>query len=184
MVDYIVDQNQEIDLSEDELLKLVGGKGLSLIKLTKFLKDKSNNYIVPYFKIITTKFFEDFILKDSKIKDMISSIDSDVFAKAEKIKELIEEKFYQNESISDVLKNAYINDKVLAIRSSAIAEDSLEKSYAGQMESFLYIKDYKHYQKACLNCLLSIFSLKAINYKLHDNRDPFQDSIAKNIGNK
>jgi phosphoenolpyruvate synthase/pyruvate phosphate dikinase len=178
MVDYIIDQNQEIDLSEDELLKLVGGKGLSLIKLTKFLKDKSNNYIVPYFKIITTKFFEDFILKDEKIKDMISSIDSDVFAKAEKIKELIKEKFYQNESISDVLKNAYINDKVLAIRSSAIAEDSLEKSYAGQMESFLYIKDYKHYQKACLNCLLSIFSLKAINYKLHDNRDPFQDSIA------
>lgn len=199
---YILDQNDIINnkidnlLSNDiQLVKLVGGKGLGLIKITKLLKESNlknlNNIEVPYFKIITTNFFYDFIynhikeiIKEFKIQNFreFSKLEprdlSEILDKAEYLKNYIKQIFFDNKEIKEIIDKAYIENKILAIRSSAISEDSLEKSYAGQMETFLNIKNYQDYFNSVFNCIVSIFSPKSINYKLQSNRDPFEDSIA------
>lgn len=116
---YILDQNDiiKIDnlLSNDiQLVKLVGGKGLGLIKITKLLKESNlknlDNIEVPYFKIITTNFFYDFIY--NHIKEIIKEF---------KIQNLREFSKLEPKDLSEILEKAeylrnYIKQIFLIIR--------------------------------------------------------------------
>jgi pyruvate,water dikinase len=53
-----------------------------------------------------------------------------------------------------------------AVRSSATMEDSLEASFAGQHDSFLNVRGYKAVVHAVKRCWLSLFSERAISYRM------------------
>jgi pyruvate,water dikinase len=54
----------------------------------------------------------------------------------------------------------------VAVRSSALGEDSAEASYAGQQESFLWVRGVEHVCDAVRDCWASLFTPQAISYRL------------------
>lgn len=54
----------------------------------------------------------------------------------------------------------------VAVRSSATAEDLPSASFAGQQETFLNIRGAEELQEACLNCFASLFTDRAISYRV------------------
>jgi pyruvate,water dikinase len=57
-------------------------------------------------------------------------------------------------------------DPPVAVRSSALGEDSAETSYAGQQESFLWVRGVEHVCDAVRDCWASLFTPQAISYRL------------------
>jgi pyruvate, water dikinase len=57
-------------------------------------------------------------------------------------------------------------DPPVAVRSSALGEDSADASYAGQQESFLWVRGVEHVCDAVRDCWTSLFTPQAISYRL------------------
>lgn len=72
------------------------------------------------------------------------------------------------------------NNIQLAVRSSATAEDLPEASFAGQQESYLNIKGDYDLLTACLNCYASLFTNRAIKYRVDNGFD--HNEVALSIG--
>jgi pyruvate,water dikinase len=62
-------------------------------------------------------------------------------------------------------------DLSVAVRSSATAEDLPTASFAGQHESFLHIRDAEALIEACRRCFASIFTDRAIVYRVNNGFD-------------
>ena len=54
----------------------------------------------------------------------------------------------------------------VAVRSSAVGEDSADASFAGQQESFLWVRGAEHVCDAVRDCWASLFTPQAISYRL------------------
>src|SRR3990172_8808717 len=68
----------------------------------------------------------------------------------------------------------------MAVRSSATAEDLPGASFAGQQESYLNIRGYAALRDACSKCFASLFTDRAISYRMDQGFDHFQ--VALSIG--
>lgn len=68
----------------------------------------------------------------------------------------------------------------VAVRSSATAEDLPDASFAGQHESFLHIYGENELLDACLHCMASLFTDRAIVYRKSNGIDDF--SVALSVG--
>ncbi len=68
----------------------------------------------------------------------------------------------------------------VAVRSSATAEDLPSASFAGQQESYLNIRGYAALRDACSKCFASLFTDRAISYRMDQGFDHFQ--VALSIG--
>ena len=68
----------------------------------------------------------------------------------------------------------------VAVRSSATAEDLPDASFAGQQESFLNIRGERALLDACRQCLASLFTDRAISYRVDKGFDHF--AVALSIG--
>jgi len=68
----------------------------------------------------------------------------------------------------------------VAVRSSATAEDLPEASFAGQQESFLNIRGEKALLDACRKCYASLFTDRAIIYRMNHGYD--QMKVALSVG--
>ena len=68
----------------------------------------------------------------------------------------------------------------VAVRSSATAEDLPEASFAGQQESFLNVRGGRAVEEACHHCLASLFTDRAISYRVDKGFDHF--AVALSIG--
>ena len=88
-----------------------------------------------------------------------------------------------NESIQEgvqLLTNKYGTDISLAIRSSATAEDLPQASFAGQQETFLNIAGVENVLKACHRCFASLFTDRAIKYRVDNGFDHMK--VALSVG--
>jgi pyruvate,water dikinase len=61
----------------------------------------------------------------------------------------------------------------VAVRSSATAEDLPHASFAGQQASFLNVQGAARLREAVLDCLASVFTDRAITYRVHHGFDHF-----------
>ena len=68
----------------------------------------------------------------------------------------------------------------VAVRSSATAEDLPDASFAGQQDTYLNIKGNRQLIDACRRCIASLFTNRAISYRVDKHFDHF--SIALSIG--
>ncbi len=68
----------------------------------------------------------------------------------------------------------------VAVRSSATAEDLPEASFAGQQETYLNVKGNTQLLDCCRRCYASLFTDRAISYRIHHNFDHLD--VALSIG--
>jgi pyruvate,water dikinase len=77
-----------------------------------------------------------------------------------------------------VLKAEYGEEMSLAIRSSATAEDLPTASFAGQQDTYLNVRGEAEYLDACKRCFASLFTDRAIHYRIDQGFDHFQVSLS------
>ncbi len=80
----------------------------------------------------------------------------------------------------DRLCEEYGEETDVAVRSSATAEDLPTASFAGQQETYLNIRGYPALKDACVRCFASLFTDRAISYRVTNNFDHFK--VALSIG--
>jgi phosphoenolpyruvate synthase/pyruvate phosphate dikinase len=71
------------------------------------------------------------------------------------------------DSVRDELAAAYraMGKPPVAVRSSALGEDSSDATFAGQQESFLWVRGFEHLCDAVRDCWASLFTPRAIAYR-------------------
>jgi pyruvate,water dikinase len=78
------------------------------------------------------------------------------------------------------LEREYGTNVAVAVRSSATAEDLPSASFAGQHESFLNVRGVDDLFEACRRCFASIFTDRAISYRVDNGFDHFK--VALSVG--
>jgi pyruvate,water dikinase len=78
----------------------------------------------------------------------------------------------------DRLCEEYGPDTDVAVRSSATAEDLPTASFAGQQETYLNVHGYPALKIACTRCFASLFTDRAISYRVTHNFDHFKVGLS------
>jgi pyruvate,water dikinase len=191
-----MEKSKELILWFDQLgiedVPFTGGKNASLGEMYRNLTPKGVK--VPNGFAITAYAYRYFIDK-AGIKDRIKQILSDLNTKdmtnlAERGKKvratIMSAEFPQDLKDAIVqqyrnLSNSYRQEHTdVAVRSSATAEDLPDASFAGQQETYLNIHNEGSLLEACKKCFASLFTNRAISYRVDKNFDHF--SIALSIG--
>ncbi len=137
-----------------------GGKGYNLAKLFQ------QNITVPEFFVVTNTLFQEYkkFIKfdESKYENLSFS---------EKTKE-IENLFSQNEipnnlyqPIEKILATNDFSNKLFAVRSSGLDEDSSDHSFAGMFSSFLFQETHEQVNLAIRKCWASAYTERALEYR-------------------
>ncbi len=79
------------------------------------------------------------------------------------------------------LRNEYGEDLSVAVRSSATAEDLPSASFAGQQETYLNIRGEEHLLDAVKRCFASLFTDRAIHYRIDNGFDHFKVYLSVGI---
>jgi rifampicin phosphotransferase len=148
-------------------VRLVGGKARNLALLN------SSGLPVPGWLSVTTVFFERF-LKDSikKIDTLLKGCTKkNINTVTEKICSLINNAEFssaQKKAILDGLSQAFGNGRpeYFSVRSSAVDEDSSRFSFAGQLESFLYVRPDETLFESIRKCFASAYSSRVMTYRM------------------
>jgi pyruvate,water dikinase len=170
----------------------VGGKNASLGEMYSHLVRKGIK--VPNGFATTAAAYHYFLESTGlkkKIKDILKGLDThnvkDLMKRGAMIRKLIEETDLPKDfsrAISDAYKKLSLSYKVknldVAVRSSATAEDLPDASFAGQQETFLNITSEKDLLVAVRSCIASLFTNRAISYRVDKKFDHF--SIALSVG--
>lgn len=170
----------------------VGGKNASLGEMYSALSKKGLK--VPNGFATTSKAYRYFLdsagLK-KKIKIILKGLNThdvpDLMRRGKEIRELImatplpkdfsDEIIKAYKELGIPYKNKFLD---VAVRSSATAEDLPDASFAGQQESFLNISGDKNLLIAVKKCIASLFTNRAISYRVDKKFDHF--SVALSVG--
>jgi len=146
---------------------LVGGKGANLGEMLQA------NIPVPPGFIVTAKAYFSFLKKAGiadKVISLLEGLDvndsSTLQAVSAQIRELISNSPMPRSTAQQIL-GAYkeMGGGLVAVRSSATAEDLPEASFAGQQRTFLNIQGPEALLKAVQGCWASLFEFRAIFYR-------------------
>ena len=150
-------------------LEKVGGKGAALTEMIRA------GLPVPDGFHVTTAAYRAFVEEndlESAILAALEAADPDKPASLETASRTIAELFAQGYIPSEVagaIANAYGRlpdaDPVVAVRSSATAEDLPEASFAGQQETYLNIVGTDAVLDAVEHCWASLWTARAIGYR-------------------
>ena len=161
-------------------ISVVGGKGANLGEMT------NADIPVPPGFIVTSGTYFDF-LRQAKLTDKIRRLlepmdvnDSKRLQQvAAQVMQLISDAAMPPE-IAKEIEQAYIKmgRGLVAVRSSATAEDLPDASFAGQQRTFLNIEGEKEVVTAVQECWASLFEARAIFYRVEQNYDHFEVGIA------
>jgi len=161
-------------------IALVGGKGANLGEMT------NAGIPVPPGFIVTAAAYFDFIEKAGlydKIKTLLDPIDvhnsKQLQEIAAKVQKLITDAKMPPET-ARAIQEAYgkMGKGLVAVRSSATAEDLPEASFAGQQATFLNIQGDKDVVVAVQECWASLFGARAIFYRQEQGFEHFKVGIA------
>jgi len=156
------------DLKKGDI-STVGGKGANLGELF-------NHFTIPNGFCVTVNSYKRFLKEtglDEDIRNLLDALDvnnNDQLEKvSKKIRTLILEKPFPKD-IEKLIKENYLTlkNKKVAIRSSATAEDLPNASFAGQQDTYLNIKGEKSVSKAVQKCWASLFTARAIHYRVEN----------------
>ena len=189
------DKSKKFILWFDELgiedVPLVGGKNASLGEMYRNLTKKGvkipNGFAV-------TAYAYDYLLEKAKIRDDIKRIlqgldtsnMSNLNERGRKVRETILKAEFPKELIEEIVSSykklcrEYGANTDVAVRSSATAEDLPNASFAGQQETYLNIKGEHALIEACKKCFASLFTNRAISYRVDKHFDHFK--VALSIG--
>ncbi|MEK6949479.1 MAG: phosphoenolpyruvate synthase [Nanoarchaeota archaeon] len=174
-----------------EDVPLVGGKNASLGEMYRNLGKNGVN--VPNGFAVTAYAYRYFLKKagiGQKIKEILSDLNThsirNLTERGRKVREVILQSDFPAELIQAIVSSyhklcqEYGADTDVAVRSSATAEDLPDASFAGQQETYLNIKGPHALMDACKKCFASLFTNRAISYRVDKGFDHFE--IALSIG--
>ncbi|NLD56896.1 MAG: phosphoenolpyruvate synthase [Methanomicrobiales archaeon] len=160
----------------------VGGKGASLGEMA------SIGLPVPKAFVVTAQAFRRFLVESGIEPKIFASYenldveDSEALEKAAGGAKVMVMKAKMPAAIRDDIKKAYrkmsAKDLIVAVRSSATAEDLPDASFAGQQETFLNIKGEAALLNAVQKCWASLYGARAIYYRAKQGFDDHTVNIA------
>ena len=160
---------------------LVGGKNSSLGELYNLSKKLDFN--ISIFVLLFRLNFSSFITQNNikqQIEDEIKNVDVDNFEILNKTSENIINLFktskYTDNQV-EIVKSFYqklcqkydTKDLSVAVRSSAVAEDMPNASFAGQQDTFLNVRGIDNLLDKIKECFASLFTSRAISYRKTHN---------------
>ncbi|PIY65281.1 phosphoenolpyruvate synthase [Candidatus Shapirobacteria bacterium CG_4_10_14_0_8_um_filter_39_15] len=167
-----------------EDIPLVGGKGANLGEMYNF-----GIPVPPGFVISSQAYF--YFLEQNNLQPKIKSILTEVnrddpssyTAVSDKIKKVFQKAIFPRDLALEIMKSYLklgnnINHTLVAVRSSATAEDLPTASFAGQQRSFLNIKGEANIVRAVQECYASLFEPRAIFYRQQNHFDHFKVGLA------
>lgn len=160
-----------------------GGKGANLGELT------TAGFPVPPGFVLTTAAYEVFVSENGlqqQVLDLASRVSVDDPRQAEEVSPAIEDLFLGAEIPEDIradLLAAYTDltrggEIPVAVRSSATAEDLPTASFAGQQDTYLNIRGESALLDAVKKCWASLWTARALLYRLRQGVDPAGVSLA------
>jgi pyruvate, water dikinase len=172
-----------------EDVSLVGGKTASLGELYSALSPQGVR--VPNGFALTAAAYRDALTQAGawdQLRDLLAKIDkqriSDLAKRAAKARAIVYAATDQDRLRSQVadayqqLESEYGANVAVAVRSSATAEDLPTASFAGQHESFLNIRGARDLFDACRHCFASLFTDRAISYRIDNGFDHFKVALS------
>lgn len=170
---------------DKEDIALVGGKGANLGEMTKA------GFPVPNGFIVTSEAYKHFLDETrlrSKIETALHNLDvsdSKALDQASKtVRELITGSQFPRDIANEVitayfkLDEGLVKHAMVAVRSSATAEDLPGASFAGQQETFLNVYGEANLIEKIKEAWASLFTARAIFYRATNKFDHFRVAIA------
>jgi pyruvate,water dikinase len=161
-------------------IPLVGGKGANLGEMVHAKIPVPLGFIVTaeaYYKFLAgsglaeeiRRYLENLNVNDSKRLQEVAELIKDKISRAPIPPNMVKE-----------IKQAYrkLGQGLVAVRSSATAEDLPEASFAGQQRTFLNIQGEDEVVAAIQGCWASLFEPRAIFYRVEQGFDHFKVGIA------
>ncbi len=168
---------------------LVGGKNASLGEM--FQKLSGQGVRVPHGFAITAQAYRYMLDKAGAWDRLHAELDevdpADVAAlvrKGKRAREIVYGAGLPNDLAAEILdayrklQQEYGEEVSLAVRSSATAEDLPTASFAGQQDSYLNIKGAESLLDTCRRCFASLFTDRAIHYRIDQGFDHFKVSLS------
>ncbi|MFA7187830.1 MAG: PEP/pyruvate-binding domain-containing protein, partial [Dehalococcoides mccartyi] len=161
-------------------IPLVGGKGANLGEMT------NAGIPVPPGYIVTANAYFDFINSSNlhpAISKALESLDINDSKQLSVVANIVKEMILSTPmppGLATQIKTAYkkMGQGLVAVRSSATAEDLPEASFAGQQSTYLNIEGGDEVVVAVQKCWASLFEARAIYYRVQQNFDHLQVGIA------
>lgn len=180
---------KEIGIEE---VSLVGGKNASLGEMYRNLTPEGVK--IPNGFAITAEAYR-YVIESSgilqKMKDILANISKDDlkdFAhRGHAIRELVYSSPFPKDLSKEIIDayqilcEEYGSDTDVAVRSSATAEDLPTASFAGQLDTYLNIKGGSQLLDACHRCFASLFTDRAISYRIDKGFDHFEVALSVGI---
>jgi pyruvate, water dikinase len=143
-------------------LGLAGGKGASLARMTAEGLPVPPGFVIP-----------SYVLEESLDTDRMLELAAT--QSAEGLQELVAQCQPPTDEITAAYENLVatrvtatykrVDDAKVAVRSSAVAEDSEAASYAGQQETYLFVEGADEVCRRVVDCWASFFSERALFYR-------------------
>jgi len=167
------------EVTKDDV-NLVGGKGANLGEMTRA------EIPVPPGFVVTADAYFDFI-EESKleegIRNLLQPLDSNDSKQLQKIAAQVKQLILDAampDKLAGEIRESYIKlgRGLVAVRSSATAEDLPTASFAGQQRTFLNVENEDEVVLAVQECWASLFEPRAIFYREQQGFDHFKVGIA------
>jgi pyruvate,water dikinase len=160
-------------LDQTLVRSVAGGKSASLVEMRRA------GFPVPPGFAITVAAFERFGAEtglSAEVARLVATADPGSTESLRAVSEQIEAlaaRVRLPEGLMDLVERAYRrvgqeadeDDPAVAVRSSAVAEDSAEASFAGQQETYLWVRGLTELELAVRRCWASYFSPQALAYR-------------------
>ena len=170
-------------------IPLVGGKNASLGEMYRELAGQG--VIVPNGFAITAEAYR-YMLDQTrawaKLHEFLDVVDdadvADLAKRAQQARDLVyaaplpDDLQQQILAAFKQLQQQYGDDLTVAVRSSATAEDLPTASFAGQQDTYLNIRGGHALLDACKRCFASLFTDRAIHYRLDQGFDHFKIGLS------
>lgn len=170
----------------------VGGKNASLGEMYTKLTKKGLR--IPNGFATTSLAYDNFLNNNglrNDLKEVLKGLDThntrDLIHRGAQVRKMINEADFSKQFTREIIKayrklstESKVKNLSVAVRSSATAEDLPDASFAGQQETFLNVTGEKDLLIAVKKCIASLFTNRAISYRVDKNFDHF--SIALSVG--
>jgi len=175
-----------------EDVPVVGGKNAALGEMYREFKD--GGVKIPNGFVVTAE-ANWHVIKSAgildKLQEAMSGLDktkvADLATRGKRARDLIlgagipEDLWAEIKAAYDRLCEEYGPDTDVAVRSSATAEDLPTASFAGQHETYLNIRGYHALREACSKCFASLYTDRAISYRIDNEVDHFKVGLSIGI---
>ena len=176
------------EISIDDI-PLVGGKNASLGEMYRELTDKGIR-IPNGFAVTAEAYWHVLESADvlEELKETLAGLDitdvEELAHRGRRAREIVldagipEDLWEEIRNAYDRLCEQYGDDTDVAVRSSATAEDLPNASFAGQQETYLNIHGYHSLKDACNRCFASLFTDRAISYRVNNGFEHFKVGLS------